>query len=66
VKAAYGGEVVGENFGVSCLQLLDEELDVGGDEFLFGRILPQLRLHVLPLERKSYSKFYTPGDPRVD
>jgi hypothetical protein len=36
VKAAHGGEVVGEGFGLPCLQLLDEELDVGGDEFLFG------------------------------
>ncbi len=36
VKAAHGGEVVGEGFGVSGLQLLNQELDVGGDEFLFG------------------------------
>src|SRR5271168_3641321 len=31
---AHGGEVVGESFGLSGLQLLDEELDVSGDEFL--------------------------------
>ena len=36
VKAAHGGEVVGEGFGVSGLQLLNQELDVGGDDFLFG------------------------------
>jgi hypothetical protein len=36
VKAAHGGEVVGEGVGVSGLQLLNQELDVGGDEFLFG------------------------------
>ena len=36
VKAAHRGEVVGEGVGVSGLQLLNQELDVGGDEFLFG------------------------------
>ena len=36
MEAAHGGEVVGEGFGVSGLQLLNQELDVGGDEFLFG------------------------------
>jgi len=36
VKAAHGGEVVGEGVGVSGLQLLNQELDVGGDELLFG------------------------------
>ena len=33
MKAAHGGEVSGEGVGVSSLQLLDQELDVGGDEF---------------------------------
>ena len=36
VEAAHGREVVGEGVGVSGLQLLNQELDVGGDEFLFG------------------------------
>ena len=36
VEAAHGGEVVGEGVGVSGLQLLNQELDVGGDKFLFG------------------------------
>ena len=34
VKAAHGREVVGEGVGVSGLQLLDQQLDVGGDELL--------------------------------
>ena len=36
MKAAHGGEVVGEGVGVSRLQLLNQQLDIGGDEFLFG------------------------------
>ena len=36
MKAAHGGEVVGEGVGMSGLQLLNQELDVGGNEFLFG------------------------------
>ena len=36
MKAAHGGEVVGEGVGVSGLQLLNQKLDVGGDEFLFS------------------------------
>ena len=36
MEAAHGGEVVGKGFGVSGLQLLNQELDIGGDEFLFG------------------------------
>jgi hypothetical protein len=36
VEAAHGREVVGEGAGVSGLHLLNQELDVGGNEFLFG------------------------------
>ena len=36
MKAAHGREVVGEGVRLSGLKLLDEELDVGGDKFLFG------------------------------
>ena len=36
MKAAHGREVVGEGVGVSRFQLLDEELDIGGDEFPWG------------------------------
>ena len=36
VKAAHGGEVVGKGVRVSRLQLLNQELDVGGDEFLLA------------------------------
>ena len=42
VKAAHRVEVGGECIGVSGLQLLDEALDVGGDDFFGG--LPWLRL----------------------
>ena len=34
VKAAHCVEVGGECIGVSCLQLLDKALDIGGDNFL--------------------------------
>ena len=36
VKAAHGGEVVSESFGVSGFQLLNQQPDVVGNEFLFG------------------------------
>ena len=36
VESAHGREVGGEAFGVSGFQLLDEQLDVGGDYFLGG------------------------------
>jgi hypothetical protein len=36
MKTAHRREVVGEGVRMSCFQLLDEELHVGGDEFLFG------------------------------
>ena len=36
MESAHGGEVGGESFAVSCLKLLDEELDVGGDDFFGG------------------------------
>ena len=36
METAHGSEVVGKGFGVSGLQLLNQQLDVGGDEFLFG------------------------------
>ena len=36
METTHGGEVVGEGFGVSSLQLLNQELYVGGDDFLFG------------------------------
>ena len=36
MKAAHRGEVGGQTFGVSLLQLLDEDLDVGCDRFLRG------------------------------
>ena len=36
MKSAHCGEVGSESFAVSCLKLLDEELDVGGDYFFGG------------------------------
>ncbi len=36
VEAAHRREVSGEPFAVSCFQLLDEELNVGGDDFFGG------------------------------
>jgi hypothetical protein len=36
MKTSHRGEVGGQTFGVSLLQLLDEELDVGCDRFLRG------------------------------
>ena len=36
METAHGGEVIGEGVGVSHFQLLNQELDVGGDKFLFG------------------------------
>ncbi|MGC9199940.1 MAG: hypothetical protein ACP5E5_13555 [Acidobacteriaceae bacterium] len=39
MEAAHGVEVVGEGFSVSGLQLLNQQLDVTSDEFLF-RVAP--------------------------
>src|SRR5579875_3968042 len=36
METAHGGEVVGEGFRVSGLQLLNQQLDVGGNHFLLG------------------------------
>jgi hypothetical protein len=36
MEAAHSGEVVGEGVGLSSLQLLNQQLDVGGNEFLFA------------------------------
>ncbi len=39
MKTSHRGEVGGQAFGVSLLQLLNEELDVGRDRFLRGLLL---------------------------
>jgi len=39
METAHRGEVGGQSFGVSLLQLLDEELDIGCDRFLRGLLL---------------------------
>jgi hypothetical protein len=36
METAHGSEVVGEGVGLSSLQLLNQQLDVGGDDFLFA------------------------------
>jgi hypothetical protein len=48
VETAHCGEVRGESFDVACLQLLDEELYVGGDDFL-GRLRLEVEGRVLTL-----------------
>ncbi len=36
MNTTHGGEVIGEGVGMAGFQLLNEELDVGGDKLLLG------------------------------
>jgi hypothetical protein len=61
MNAAHRGEVVGEGVRLPGFQLLNQELDVGGDKFLFdGRLL--IRVEEWRAQREA---MHSPNDIRT-